>query len=61
MEATAVNAYKGLFNGKTIPQIKRSIRAHRGALTKTLRYLDTACNAVRVLPTSKGAKEIEML
>ena len=34
---------------------------HRGALTKILRYLDTACNAVTILPTSKGAREIEIL
>ena len=61
MEPTASNTYNGLFDGKTKPQIKRSIRAHRGALTKLFRYLDTACNAVTVLPTSKGAREIEVL
>ena len=58
MEPTASNTFKGLFDGKTRPQIERSIRAHRGALTK---YIDTACNAATVLPTSKGAREIENL
>ena len=56
MEPTASNTYNGIFDGKTKPQIERSIRAHRGALTKLFRYLDTACNAVTVLPTSKGAR-----
>ena len=61
MEPTASDTFNGLFDGKTRPQIKRSIRAHRGALTKIFRYIDTACNAVTVLPTSKGAREIETL
>ena len=30
-------------------------------MTKTFQYLYTACNAVMVLPTSKGAKEKEVL
>ena len=30
-------------------------------MTKTFQYFYTACNAVMVLPTSKGAKEIEVL
>ena len=60
MEPTASNTYNGLFDGKTKPQIERSIRAHRGALTKIFRYIDTACNAVTVLPTAKGAREIEI-
>ena len=50
-----------IFDGKTRPQIERSIRAHRGALTKIFRYIDTACNAATVLPTYKGAREIETL
>ena len=58
MEPTASNAFRGLFDGQTIPQIERSIRAHRGALTKVLRYIDTACNAVTVLPTAKGGKKL---
>ena len=61
MEPTASDTYNGMFDGKTKPQIERSLRAHRGALTKLLRYLDTACNAVTVLPTSKEAREIEVL
>ena len=61
MEPTASDTYNGMFDGKTKPQIERSIRAHRGALTKLLRYLDTACNAVTVLPTSIGPREIEGL
>ena len=61
MEPTASDTFNGLFDGKTKPQIKRSIRAHRGALTKIFRYIDTACNSVTVLPTSKGAREIETL
>ena len=52
MEPTASNTFNGLFDGKTRPQIKRS---------KIFRYIDTACNAVTVLPTSKGAREIETL
>ena len=61
MEPTAYDTFQGLFDRKTMPQIERSIRAHRGALTKILRYIDTACNAVTVLPTSKGGREIEIL
>ena len=61
MEPTAFDTYNGLFDGKTRPQIEHSIRAHRGALTKLFRYIETACNAVTVLPTSKGAREIETL
>ena len=61
MEPTASNTHNGLFDGKTKSQIERSVRAHRGALTKILRYLDAACNAVTILPTSKGAREIEIL
>ena len=61
MEPTASNTFNGLFDGKTRPQIERSIRAHRGAQTKVFRYIDTACNAATVLPTSKGAREIENL
>ena len=61
MEPTASDTFQGLFNGKTKHQIERSIRAHRGALTKILRYINTACNAVTVLPTSKGVREIEIL
>ena len=61
MEPTASDTFKGLFDGKAIPQIERSICAHRGALTRTLQYIDTACNAVTVLPTAKRAKEIEII
>ena len=61
MEPTASDTFNGLFDGKTKPQIERSIRAHRGALTKIFRYINTACNAVTVLPTSKGGREIEIL
>ena len=61
MEPTASDTYNGLFNGKTKPQVERSLRAHKGALTKIFRYLDTACNAATVLPTAKGAREIEAL
>ena len=61
MEPTASDTFNGLFDGKTRPQIEHSIRAHRGALTKVFRYIDTACNAVTVLPTSKRAREIETL
>ena len=55
MEPTASDTFNGLFDGKTRPQIERSIRAHRGALTKIFRYIDTACYAVTVVPTAKGA------
>ena len=58
---TASDTFNGLFDGKTRPQIERSIQAHKGALTKIFRYINTACNAVTVLPTSKGAREIETL
>ena len=61
MEPTASDTYNGLFDGKTKPQVERSLQAHRGALTKIFRYLETACNAATVLPTAKGAKEIEAL
>ena len=61
MEPTASDTFRGLFDGKIKPQIIRSIRAHRGALTKILRYIDTACNAVMVLPTAKQEREKETL
>ena len=61
MEPTASNTFQGLFDGKTKPIIKRSICAHRSALTKILQYIDTACNAVTVLLTSNGGREIEIL
>ena len=61
MELTASDTFNGLFDGKTKPQIKKSIHTHRGALTKIFRYIDTACNAVTVLPTAKGGREIEIL
>ena len=58
MEPTASDTFNGLFDGKIKLQIERSIRSHRGALTKLFRYIDTACNAVTVLPKSKGGREI---
>ena len=60
MEPTASDTYNGLFDGKTKPRIERSIRAHRGGLTKIFRYINTACNAVTLLRTSKGGREIEI-
>ena len=35
--------------------------SNTGALTKLFRNIDTACNAVTVLPTSKWAREIKVL
>ena len=61
MEPTASNTYNGMFDRKTKAEVERSLRAHRGALTKIFRYLETACNAATVLPTAKGAREIEAL
>ena len=61
MEPTASDTFQGLFDGKTKPQIERSIRAHRGALMKILRYIDTGGNAVTVLPTLKAGQEIKIL
>ena len=61
MNKSFISTYKDLFDSKTIPQIKRLIRAHRGVLTKTIRYINTTCNAVTVIPTAKGAKEIKVL
>ena len=61
MEPTASDTFNELFDGRTKPQIERSIPTHRGALTKIFRYIDQTCNAVTVLPTSKGGREIETL
>ena len=61
MKPTASNTFNGFFAGKTKPHIERSIRTHRGALTKIFRYIDKTCNAITVLPTSKGGREIETL
>ena len=38
---TTNNPFGGLFTDKSVQEIKRSLRAHRGALTKITCYIDT--------------------
>ena len=47
----------GKVDRKTIEQIKRSLRAHRGALAKLTRYTETAANAATIMPTEKGCSK----
>ena len=57
--ATATNTLDGMFDGKTAAEIERSLRAHRGALTKLTCYKETAANAATIMPTEKGCQELE--
>ena len=59
--ATTSNPFGGLFTDKTTQEIERSLRAHRGALTKITCYIDTAVNAATIMPTEKGCQELEQL
>ena len=59
--ATANNPFGGLFSNKSVQEIKRSLRAHRGALMKITCYIDTAVNAATIMPTEKGCRELELL
>ena len=52
--ATANNPFGGLFSNKSMQEIKRSLREHRGALMKITCYIDTAVNAATIMPTEKG-------
>ena len=58
---TATNTLDGMFNGKTTAEIERSLRTHRGALTKLTYYIETAANAVTIMSTEKGCRELEQL
>ena len=49
--------FGGLFSDKSVQEIERSLRAHRGALTKITCYIDTAVNAATIMPTEKGCRE----
>ena len=51
--ATTNNPFGGLFTDKSVQEIERSLRAHRGALTKTTCYIDTAVNAATIMPTDE--------
>ena len=55
------NPFDNLFAGKDLQATERSLRAHKGVLTKLTCYIDTAVNAVNVLPTAKGCIELEQL
>ena len=59
--ATTNNPFGGLFTDKTVREIERSLRAHRGALTKITCCIATAVNAATILPTKKGCRELEQL
>ena len=59
--ATTNDPFGGLFTDKTIQEIERSLRAHRGALTKITCYIDMAVNAATIMPTEKGCRELEQL
>ena len=58
--ATATNTLDGMFDEKNTAEIERSLRAHRGALTKLACYIQTAANAATIMPTEKG-RELEQL
>ena len=55
------NPFDTLFADKDLQATERSLRAHKGVLTKLTCYIDTAVNAVKVLPTVKGCIELEQL
>ena len=59
--ATTSNPFTGLFTDKTVQEIERSLRAHRGVLTKITCYIDPAVNAATIMPTEKGCRELEQL
>ena len=59
--ATTSNPFGGLFTDKTVQEIERSLRAHRGALTKITCYIDMAVNTATIMPTEKGCQELEQL
>ena len=59
--ATTSNPFAGLFTDKTVQEIERSLRAHRGVLTKITCYIDTAMNAATIMPTDKVCQELEEL
>ena len=59
--ATTSNPFGGLFTDKSVQEIERSLRAHRGALTKITCYIDTAVNAATIMPTEKGGQDLEQL
>ena len=67
--ATDYNTLDGMFDGKTTAEIERSLRAHRGALTKLTCYIETAVNAAMgyshlsdteapIIPSNSKAPEI---
>ena len=59
--ATTTNPFNVLFADKDTQATERSLRAHRGVLTKITGYIDTAVNAAKILPTEKGCRELEQL
>ena len=59
--ATTSNPFTVLFADKNVQEIERSLRAHRGVLTKINSYIDTAVNAATIMPTDKGCQELEQL
>ena len=59
--ATANNSFDGMFSEKSVQEIERSLRAHRGALMKITCYIDTVMNPATIIPTEKGCRELEQL
>ena len=59
--ATATNTLDGMFDRKTTAVIERSLRAHRGALTKLTCYREMAANAATIMPTEKRCRALEQL
>ena len=59
--ATANNSFNGMFAGKSVQEIERSLRAHRGVLMKITCYIEMAVNAATIMPTEKGFRELEQL
>ena len=59
--ATTSNPFGGLFTDKTVQEIERSLRAHRGVLTKITCNIDTTVNAATIMPTDKVCQELEEL
>ena len=58
---STTNPFDNLCADKDFHATERSLRAHKGVLTKLTCYIDTAVNAVNVLPTAKGCIELEQL
>ena len=53
---STTNPFTNLFADKDLQATERSLRAHKGVLTKLTCYIDTAVNAVQSYPLRKDAR-----